>query len=380
MWEDRLNAWQPDPALSDLLSAAILPEGRWLTAWSRWRASADLDRLTPGAFRLLPLLFKRLRSAGMEDAWMGRLQGIYRHTWARNQILLREATDAVRVLSQAGIPVMLIKGAAMILGQYHDAGLCPTVDVDILVPEQLALEAVACLIAAGFSGTGRYEGNVPERYLRVGCSHAFRTPQGNEIDLHWHYLFLRAFPGANDSYWKHAVPSRLADLPVLLPSPTDALLLACLHGLSWSATSSLRWAVDADFLIRHNPIEWDRLAEYAEWRGVALPLRLALRYLRDVLEIPIPEATLQKIHAAPFDRSDLWVLKTYSGPENLIWNALSLWFRYSRFCRERSAGLVSLLIGLPAFLVTYWALPSIALVPQTALQKMFRHLFPTSAP
>jgi len=100
--------------MQDLLRAILLPDDRWQAAWLRWRAGADLDRLAPGAFRLMPLLYQRLRAAGWDEPWMGRLQGIHRHTWARNQMLLRDAADAARSLHQAGVPVMLIKGAAMI--------------------------------------------------------------------------------------------------------------------------------------------------------------------------------------------------------------------------------------------------------------------------
>jgi hypothetical protein len=375
MTEDRMQTWRPDDFTEELLRSVILPDTRWKTAWTHWRESANLDFLTPGAYRLLPLLYKRLRAEKFIDPWMGRLQGIYRHTWARNQILLRDAAEAVRILNDAGIPVMLIKGAAMILGYYHDAGACPTTDVDILIPEAQAVAAVAALLAAGYAGTGRYEGNVPEKFIRTSFAHAFRNPRGNELDLHWHLLYLRAFPGADADYWKHAVPAELAGMRVWLPSATDALLLACLHGLGWSDTSSLRWVADADYLIRQANIDWDRLGKYARWRGIALPLGMALRYLRDRLELPIPEAPLRLIESLPVENADRWVLKTYSGPGNLFWNALSLWFRYSRFCRNDSPNLIRLLAGLPEFMETYWALPALRQVPSVLLQKTYHHFF-----
>jgi hypothetical protein len=374
MWDEREKAWQPDAAMQDLLLAILLPDDRWQAAWLRWRAGADLDRLAPGAFRLMPQLFQRLRASEQDEPWMGRLQGIHRHTWAHNQMLLRDAANVAQALQQAGVPVMLIKGAAMILGHYHDAGLCPTVDIDILVPDTLAVQAVACLAAVGYTATHRYEGALPEKYLRVGFSHAFRNARGNEIDLHWHMLYLRAFPGSDDAFWRHAIPATLAGVPVMLPSPTDMLLMACLHGLCWSSTSSIRWVADAAHLIRTSVIDWNLLATYAEWKGVALPLQLALTYLRDRVELPVPTETLQRIASAPVDQTDRWVLKTYSGPENLLWNTLSLWFRYARFPRVEPARFASLLAGFPDYLATYWALPSVRKVPGFALRKVLRRL------
>ena len=376
MWEDRLSAWRPEGNMEPLLHAVIDPGRQWKDAWSSWRESADLDRLGPGAIRLLPLLYKRLKADQMDDPWMGRLAGIYRHTWARNQFLLRDATEAVRAFTNAGIPVMLIKGAAMIVSQYHDAGLCPTVDIDVLVPDTQALAAVRCLRAAGFSATGRYEVDVPEKFIRIGFSHPFRSPQGNEIDLHWYLLYFRSFPGADESFWQHATRAEFNDLPVWLPSPTDMLLLTCLHGLLWSSTSNLRWVADADTLIRSASIDWNRLAEYSQWPGVALPLRLSLQYLRDRMGISIPEESLQTIQSATVSKGDRWVLMTYSGEESLFWNTLSIWFRHSRFSRKEPTSLLRLFGGLPSFLATYWALPSIWHVPRVAIRKIWRRYRP----
>jgi hypothetical protein len=375
IWDKRLDAWQPDPVLEDLLRAVVLADNRWRDAWIRWRENADLDRLSPGAYRLLPLLHRRLKSEQITDPWMGRLQGIYRYTWARNQVLLRDAARAARVLHDAGIPVMLIKGAAMILSQYHDAGLCPTVDMDILVPDTQILAAIRGLRDFGFSATGRYEGDLPERFVRVGFSHAFRSPQGNEVDLHWHLLYFRSYAGADDSCWRNAIRGELSGVPVFLPSPTDLLFHACLHGLFWSDTSNLRWVADACTLLRAAPIDWDCLAGYAEWPGAALPLNLALQYLRSFIEIDIPADAARKIKSAQVTSADRWVFMTYSGKESLLWNTLSIWFRHTRFSRPKPAGLLPALAGLPAFLVTYWALPSVWHVPAIAWRKITRRFF-----
>jgi hypothetical protein len=370
----RMLAWRPEKKMGDLLRAVVLPDDRWREAWIRWRQSADLERLPPGAFRLLPLLFHRLRSGKISDPWMGKLQGIYRYTWARNQILLRDAAQAARTLRENGIPVMLLKGAAMILSQYRDAGLCPSVDVDILVPDTDIRAAVRSLRGAGFSATGRYEGDLPERFIRIGFSHPFRSPQGNEIDLHWHLLYFRSFAGADESFWRHAVRREFSGLPVFLPSPTDMLLHTCLHGLYWSDTSNLRWVADASRLVQTGSIDWARLAGYAEWPGAALPLRLSLEYLGK--EIPIPEETLAVIRSAPVAHGDRWVVMMYAGKENLLWNTLSLWFRHSRFSRAKPVGILPLLAGLPAFLAAYWALPSVWSVPAVALRKILRRFLP----
>lgn len=379
MWNARMDAWYPEAGMEDLLRAVVTDDDRWRESWTRWRESAVLENLPPAAFRLLPLLYRRLRSERIADPWMGKLLGIYRHTWARNQILLRDAAQAASALRDAEIPVMLLKGAAMILSQYHDAGLCPAVDMDILVPDTEISAAIRCLRRAGFSPTGRYEGDIPERFLRIGFSHALRSLRGNETDLHWHMLNIRSFAGADESFWRRAVRADFSGLPVLLPSATDLLLTTCLHGMCWSDTSSLRWVADACTLIRRESIDWERIAACARWRDVALPLRLSLEYLRSGLGLAVPEETLRSIQAVPITTADRRVFSAYAGKETLVRSTLRIWFRHARFSRERLPGLFPLLAGLPSFLADYWAISSIWKVPGTALKKIARRFSPRSA-
>ena len=379
MQSAQAGAWNPEAGMEGLLRAVVFADDSWKESWTRWRESAVLEKLPPAAFRLLPLLYRRLRSEGVDDPWMGKLQGIYRHTWARNQILLRDAALATRALHDAGIPVMLLKGAAMILSQYRDAGLCPAVDMDILVPDAQAAAAVRRLRAAGFSPTGRYEGDIPDRFLRIGFSHALRSPQGNEIDLHWHMLNIRSYAGADDSFWRRAVSADFSGRPVFLPSPTDLLLTTCLHGMCWSDTSSLRWVADACTLIRREAVDWERIAACAGWRDVALPLRLSLEYLRSALGIAVPEETLRSLQAVPITAADRRVLSAYAGRENLFRSTLRIWYRHARFSRTKLPGIFELLAGLPDFLADYWAVSSIWKVPGTAWKKIARRFMQHTA-
>jgi len=376
MFEQRMNAWRPTRQQEDLLKAVLLPDARWREAWERWRNSVRLEHLPDGSYRLIPLLLKRMEHEGIRDPWIPRLRGIYRHTWARNQVILREGAAAARVLGSNGIRVMLIKGAAMIHACYRDPGLCPMNDMDLMVPEDRAMEAVSLFRKAGWKPTSRYEGDIPERFIRIGHSHPFLTTRDIEVDLHWHLLHVLCTPGADAPFWDRAGRVEFFGNQVDLPDPTDQLLLTCLHGMYWSAASSLRWVVDAGWLIRSFPIDWDRPATYARFRGMVLPLTFALAYLRETLEFPIPKAVLSALQSSPRQSDERLIFLTYAGPGNLVWNTLSLWFRHKYFSRAKPANFFRLVWELPEFLMAYWALDHPVKIMPTFLGKVWGHFFP----
>lgn len=78
-------------------------------AWRRWRASADLDRLDPLAYRLLPLLAKKLPAWTVDDAQGNLLVGIVRRAWTENRLVYGKLQ---RVLELAGPEAVAPSGVA----------------------------------------------------------------------------------------------------------------------------------------------------------------------------------------------------------------------------------------------------------------------------
>ena len=126
-WPTRSQTW--------LLRAALLSGPAALQAWQVWKdQNGDLDRLDSGSRRLLPLLFFNLRANRVSDPQMAPLKALYRQTWYRNQNLFYQIADVLEALRSAGIPTMILKGAALGVLHYGDLGLRPMADFDILVP------------------------------------------------------------------------------------------------------------------------------------------------------------------------------------------------------------------------------------------------------
>jgi hypothetical protein len=63
-----------------LLEAACSTGKRALQAWGRWSASANLDRLEPGEYALLPLVFRNLESQAPLGNPFRKAAALYRQT------------------------------------------------------------------------------------------------------------------------------------------------------------------------------------------------------------------------------------------------------------------------------------------------------------
>ena len=127
------NCW-PTSAQRLLLRAALLRGPEALAAWQQ----LDAGRWTSTSWmrgRFASCRSSTATSSGrvVRDPLMGKLKGVYRHTWYGNQLRLRDAAVVLGELHRRGIEPMLLKGAALTLLHYRDFGLRPMEDVDVLV-------------------------------------------------------------------------------------------------------------------------------------------------------------------------------------------------------------------------------------------------------
>ncbi|MCA1552816.1 MAG: nucleotidyltransferase family protein, partial [Chloroflexi bacterium] len=84
-------------------------------AWREYRTALDLDHIDHGSQRLLPLLYRNLLALGIDDPLLTRIKGVYRYHWLRNQLQLQFLATLLRALDESGVPVLVLKGAALAL-------------------------------------------------------------------------------------------------------------------------------------------------------------------------------------------------------------------------------------------------------------------------
>ena len=319
----------PTPEQELVLRAALARGDEAVGRWEEWRARVDLDDVDPGSFRVLPLLYRTLASAGVEEARLAKLKGVYRQTWSRNQLLFHRAAQLLPRLAEAGIDTLVLKGAALATLYYRDVGVRPMEDLDLLVPTAAAARAMEVLVANGWTpSTPR-----PETRVAVWHADSFADAQAQSLDLHWNALWQLS---NDDELWAGAVPTTLNGVPTKTLGHADQLLHVCIHGLHWSPTPPIRWVADAMKVLEvaGDELDWDRLVRVADANHVTLAAEETLGYLAEAFGAPVPPAILARLGAAkkPFaERQAYAVTGRRPNPAGML---RLLWVRHRRLRRE----------------------------------------------
>jgi hypothetical protein len=273
--------WLPTFQQELLLQAALLGGDDAISSWLEWKKSADLANLDGGSARLLPLLYQNLSLHGVEEPIMERLKEEYVNTWRDNELLFYEIATLLRLFHEAGVEILLLKGAALSLHFYKDSGLRPMSDVDILVQPQKAEMAIRLLHQAGWKSA--YES--PEVLIPYRHAIEFSNEEGRRLDLHWKALWGEAQEANDDDFWEGSIPIETDGVPTRILNPTDQLLHVCAHGAAWNDLPPLRWVADAAIIMRaeNSEIDWERLMKQTRMRRLMLPMSDALGYLRKIL-------------------------------------------------------------------------------------------------
>lgn len=247
---------------------------------------------------LLGRLFLRLQAAGVEDRIPERphnhllsgavMAGEQRHAIRREARYLQEA------LEPAGIPVILLKGAAYVAAELPAAQGRLFSDVDILLPRARLADAESALQLKGWvsTATDAYD----QRYYRQwmhelpAMRHVFR---GSALDVHHTILPPTSRLKPDASLLMDSSVELGKDLPGIrtLSLPDLILHSACHLFHEGEPNNLLRDLTDLDLLLRHlaqDDAAWDELLERAGLLQLGAPLRLALRYCHSLLETPLP--------------------------------------------------------------------------------------------
>jgi hypothetical protein len=335
-----------------LLRAALLGGKPAIDGCAEWESTVGFDLLDEGSYRMLPLLGRNLQSQGVNHPMAGRLKGIHRRAWYENQTLFHDLEPVLQRFHAAGIECMLLKGAALVLQYYRDMGLRPMRDLDVLVPEERAAEALQLMQDDGWRVLTAWPGELTESFRRFRHAVAMQHESGRQLDLHWHVLYGCCRQGADDDFWAASVPLELHGVTVRALGASDQFLHLCVHGLEWNEVAPMRWIADAITVLRQSPdLDWERIVRQTERRRMVLRMRDALRYLESKMEAPIPRSVLCALDSLPVSGVEMLEYQRAVRPHDLqkpldTWRAVYQQYRRSAVTRNP--------VDFMMFLGHYW--------------------------
>ncbi len=210
-----------------------------------WEANVNINELDFSSLRLISYFFYQNQNDKIYTKYDKRLKVIYKHWWLRSQHINHQLKEVQKILSDAGIQVVVIKGAS-IKCHYEKEELRTMADFDLLVSKNdlnLALELVKQLDFKpnAFTELCLQKG----KKLFLDFRHAIplsNFKNNTQLDLHWK-IGSKCSESFTNSLWQH-----LEDYGINFNSKKPALayevFMIIIHAVDTENRDNLNWIID----------------------------------------------------------------------------------------------------------------------------------------
>lgn len=306
-WRKVSDAVLPSALDTLFLQACLLDRERATGAWHKWsdavtRDGTAIERALARVGSFLTLLAWNLdrHAVEMPPPLATHLRFAQFTEQLRDTTYRRVCRAVFDNLTTAGIPFVVLKGAALGDTVYPDPLLRHSDDINLWAPEDELTRANDILLERGWSVLA--EPSLPSPLHLPPLADRSRVP----VELH-RALLIPHYTLPYDEMWGRSVPARVAGSDVRALGPTDALVHACAHGLTGAPTQ--RWVADAVFVLASAPaMRWDTLRQTVLAARLAIPLTVALEYLVTHFDAAVPHDLVDGLaeaaaHATWLDRA-----------------------------------------------------------------------------
>ncbi|HEX7024054.1 MAG TPA: nucleotidyltransferase family protein [Gemmatimonadales bacterium] len=218
-----------------------------------------------------------------------------------------ETDRLLRLLDDAGLRPVTLKGAALRVSAYHDSAQRSFGDVDLLLPASDIERAIASLEAAGYA---LGDAATVARFEQLHFHHQLTNAMGFQVELHWDLtqpdaairLLPERFMARSRTLERPGAP------PIRIPSPEDMVLhLASQEVEDWFST--IRRLVDIDRVVRSEAaFDWSYLRSAAAEARMSQLLGFTLQLTRRLLSTPMPDGFVQSLELSRAARFHLALL------------------------------------------------------------------------
>lgn len=236
---------------------------------------------------------------------MQELHQVHQSNAIRNLLLYQELKKIIQAADEEGIPVIVLKGAALAISVYSNIALRPMIDIDLLLHQEHLEQMDAIMRQLG------YESNIDDTWTEKKHHHLpsyIRHPY--DVEIHWNLAPPDA-PVTLDlsGIWDRARRLQIDDVPALMLAPEDLIIHLCLHASvnHLFRIRPLRSLCDIAETIHyyHEDINWQKMHQWASDAQMGGYIALTLTLAKRILDIPLKEDVLRGFYPTPFD--DEWI-------------------------------------------------------------------------
>jgi hypothetical protein len=248
----------------------------------------------------MPLLYENLKAYAADlvpqDA-LNKLKVLHEMTLARSILLTDELLGILNLFESEGLPAMPYKGPSIAKSIYGRLGLRQFIDLDILVRKQDVWHCQELLISLGYQPHFNITRRQLPAFLKLGYVQMFTRDNGmSVVELHWGIASrFFTFNLDTDRFWSRLVHMDLMGKQVLTPTPTDLLLILCVHGAK-DMWERLEWICGIAELVRKNEeLDWEAVTRAAQETGAERMLYLGCYLARELFEAKLPDSIARRI-------------------------------------------------------------------------------------
>ena len=222
----------------------------------------------------------------------------------RQNYLKEKAKEICELMSDSGIPMVILKNGGIMLSMIPEAVKCPMEDIDSLIKKQDFYKAHDILTNNGFTFKFRSEfeeDKLDEAYRHGSAEYYINLPDG---DTMWFELSWRVIDGRwirpdmepdTKEFIERSFMPKGTKAHVL--SAEDNLLQVCIHTAkhSYCRAPGLRLHMDVDRIVSHNEINWDLFLQKVHDTHVCTSTYISLYIPKEIFGTAIPDYVLEEL-------------------------------------------------------------------------------------
>ena len=260
-----------------------------------------------------PFLYHHLKQFNVPKKILKDVHQDFEITMMNNMLFQSELRRVLKAFNKKKVPLLLLKGAALIQTIYSNFGLRPMCDLDLMVEKENLNVAHDLLLQLGYyyADIARRKGIAGKLLqLRYGSEkesvekllrhHQYVTFRGRtpiSFELHWHpWAQRKSLTFDEKSLWAKTVQTKIAGAKAKTLQPELNLIQLCLHLiLNRVLTYPLKHIMDLREVINSTSLDWKKIINFAKEFKVEDKIFFALKLSKDLINADVPEEVLASL-------------------------------------------------------------------------------------